>query len=166
MELININEQLIDLTSKFASEVFVDYYNDLIGNKQATYMADLFLSNNAIKKLIDDGAVFKLMMLDDKPIGFTEYVKEDNRVFLSKLYIHKDYRHLGYGKQLFLDCYKYAKDNNLEAIYLTVNKYNTPSYNIYLHLGFKVIDSVVNDIGNNYVMDDYIMQLNISDYNE
>jgi len=38
-----------------------------------------------------------------------------------------------------------------------VNKYN-PSYDIYRHLGFEVIDSVVTDIGEGYVMDDYIMQ--------
>ena len=48
-----------------------------------------------------------------------------------------------------------------KKIYLTVNKGNTPSYQIYLHLGFKVIDSVVNDIGHGYVMDDYIMEYTI-----
>ena len=159
MQIIEVNEQLIPLTSKFASEVFVDYYNDLIGNAQATYMADLFLSEKAVKKLIDEGAKFKLLMLNDMPIGFTEYQKEDDRTFLSKLYVHKDYRHLGYGKKLFEDCVSYTKENGLRAIYLTCNKYNTPSYNTYIHLGFKVIDAVVNDIGHGYVMDDYIMEL-------
>ena len=52
----------------------------------------------------------------------------------------------------------YAKERNLKRIYLSVNKHNTPSYEVYLHLGFKVIDAVVTDIGGGFVMDDYIME--------
>ena len=59
---------------------------------------------------------------------------------------------------IVIDIAGLAKRNGHKSIYLTVNKYNTPSYEIYLHLGFKVIDAVVNDIGNGYVMDDYIME--------
>ena len=158
MKLIQVDKSLILDTSNFAKEVFIDYYKDLIGIKQCEYMVELFLSEKAITSLIDKGAIFKLLIENDQIIGFTEYIKEDNRVFLSKLYIHKNYRNKGYGKILFNDCLEYTKNNNLNKIYLTVNKYNTPSYNIYIHLGFKVIDSVINDIGNNYVMDDYIME--------
>ncbi len=43
------------------------------------------------------------------------------------------------------------------SVYLTVNK-NNSSYNIYRHLGFEVIDSVVTDIGEGFVMDDYVME--------
>ena len=162
MELINVNKQNIELTSRFASEVFIDYYNDLIGNPQASYMANLFLSPKAIQELIKDKAIFKLMIGENnEPIGFTEYQIQGDRLFLSKLYAHKDHRHQGVGKAMLLDCIEYAKKNNIHSIFLTVNKYNTPSYNIYLHEGFKVIDSVVNDIGQGYVMDDYIMQLDI-----
>ena len=149
------------MLSEFAGNVFIDYYKDLIGMDQAVYMTDLFLSKEAIGELMDRGAVFVLAMDDEKPIGFCEYVKEDKRLFLSKLYAEKAHRGKGIGKQLFLNCLQFAKDNSLKSIYLTVNKYNTPSYEIYLHLGFKVVDAVVNDIGNGYVMDDYIMEYTI-----
>lgn len=158
MKLIRASKETIPLLSAFASDVFVDYYKDLIGMKQSVYMADLFLSAQAIGDLMDQGAVFILAMEDDAPVGFCEYIQEENRLFLSKLYTEKTHRGKGIGRQLFLNCLEYAKDNGLESIYLTVNKYNTPSYEIYLHLGFKVIDAVVNDIGNGYVMDDYIME--------
>ena len=156
--MITINRNDIDLLSGFASEVFVDYYDSLIGHEQATYMADLFLSHKAIAELLDQGAVFRLLREEDKLLGFTEYMIDGDRVFLSKLYVAKDERGKGLGKVLFEDCKRYALDNEIRKIYLTVNKYNTPSYEIYLHLGFKVIDAVVNDIGHGYVMDDYIME--------
>ena len=161
MKIVSADYSNIDKLATFAREVFIDYYEDLIGIDQCEYMVELFLSDKAITKLIEDGAVFRVLMIDDKIIGFTEYIKEEDRVFLSKLYIDKHYRHKGYGKLLYEDCVKYTLDNNLNKIYLTVNKHNTSSFEIYKHLGFKVIDSVVNDIGNNYVMDDYIMQLDL-----
>lgn len=161
MELVLVQENLVNITSEFASEVFIDYYNDLIGNKQAKYMANLFLSTEAIKDLINKGAIFKLAMNNNEPIGFIEYVLEENKVFLSKLYVRKDLRHKGVGKMMLEDCIRFAKQNNRNSIYLTVNKGNVPSINVYNHIGFKQIDSVVNDIGNDYVMDDYVMELHI-----
>ncbi|MDO4198104.1 MAG: GNAT family N-acetyltransferase [Erysipelotrichaceae bacterium] len=161
MELINVDESLIELTSDFAQSVFIDYYTPLNGSEHANYMADMFLSQKAIKELLGEGAVFKLVMDDNKPVAYTEYKKDGDRVFLSKLYAHKDYRGRKLGDLMLNDCIEYTKSSGLNKIYLTVNKYNTPSYNIYLHKGFKVIDSVETDIGHGYIMDDYIMELTI-----
>ena len=47
---------------------------------------------------------------------------------------------------------------NCKSISLTVNKYNTDSIKAYEKMGFEKIDSVVMDIGNGYVMDDYVMK--------
>ena len=76
MEILTANKEMIKETSDFASEVFTDYYIPLIGEKQARYMADLFLSQDAILKLIDDGAVFRLVKDEGEIIGFCEYKKE------------------------------------------------------------------------------------------
>ncbi|MBQ1347089.1 MAG: GNAT family N-acetyltransferase [Erysipelotrichaceae bacterium] len=158
MELLPVTGQRIAQTAAFASDVFIDYYTPLIGEKQARYMADLFLSEKAIAKLIDEGAVFETVVREGEIIGFCEYKKEGRRLFLSKLYVRKDHRHEGVGSFMWKKIRNYAESNNLDSIYLTVNKGNTPSYEIYKHLGFKVIDAVVNDIGQGYVMDDYIME--------
>ena len=160
--LIQVYEDLVPLLSFFAKDVFIDYYDNLIGNQQATYMADMFLSEEAISQEISEDTVFKLMLLDNMPIGFTEYKLDGDRVFISKLYMHKDYRKKGYGEMMLKDAIAYAKDNKKNKIYLTVNKHN-PSYKIYLKWNFKNIESVVNDIGNGYVMDDYIMELDIEE---
>ena len=158
MEIVKVDDSLINATSRFAKRVFIEYYNDLIGPDQANYMADLFLSEKAIKELLCEGAIFKLVLEDDRILGFYECKKEEKRVFLSKLYVDKPYRGNGIGKMMFEDLLDYTRSCGLNKIYLTVNKYNTPSYNIYLHLGFKVIDAVENDIGHGYIMDDYIME--------
>lgn len=161
MELIKVDDSLVKLTSEFATEVFTDYYTPINGKDHAEYMAEMFLSEKAIKKLIDDGAVFKLVMENNSPIAYTEYKKDGERVFLSKLYAHKLHRGQGLGSYMLNDCIEYAKSIGLNKIYLTVNKHNTNSYNFYLSKGFVVIDSVETDIGHGYIMDDYIMELTV-----
>ena len=158
MEILTCDKNTIKKTSEFAKEVFIDYYIPRIGKDQSYYMADKFLSETKISELIDNGAVFKVLEEDGQYLGFCEYLKEDDKVFLSKLYVRKDLRGKGLGRILFEQCVDYAKENSIHTIYLTVNKYNTPSYETYLHLGFVVTDAVVTDIGQGYVMDDYIME--------
>jgi len=161
MQISKIEKDRIKELSIFSKDVFIDYYNDLIGNKQARYMADLFLSEESIEKLIDQGAIFIVAEENNEILGFSEYLLEENKVFLSKLYVSKNYRNQGIGKMMLDSCIEYSKENNIDTIYLTVNKNNTSSINVYKHCGFKIVDSVVNDIGNNYVMDDYIMELSL-----
>ena len=48
-----------------------------------------------------------------------------------------------------------------DSVYLTVNKKN-PVRKMYEYMGFKIVKSVVTDIGEGYVMDDYVMQWDIS----
>ena len=47
------------------------------------------------------------------------------------------------------------------SVYLTVNKGNDDTIAIYRKWGFEIIDSVVTDIGGGFVMDDYIMSLDL-----
>lgn len=161
MDLILVEEDLVPLTSFFAKDVFIDYYTNLIGKEQTIYMADKFLSEQSIQDLVNNGAIFKLVLDNNEPVGFIEYIKEKDRVFLSKLYVRKDKRNKGIGKMMLEDCIEYTKNNKLNKIYLTVNKGNNQTIKKYDHLGFKQIDAVVNDIGNGYVMDDYILQLDL-----
>lgn len=51
-----------------------------------------------------------------------------------------------------------ARELSLNSISLTVNKNNTNSINAYKKMGFVTVESIVMDIGEGYVMDDYKMR--------
>ena len=51
-----------------------------------------------------------------------------------------------------------ARKRGLDALYLTVNKNNEMAIRAYKANGFEVIDAVETDIGEGFVMDDYIME--------
>ena len=56
---------------------------------------------------------------------------------------------------------EYSLKNGKKAIWLTVNKYNDHTIDVYRHRGFQTVRSQVSDIGNGYVMDDYVMEKEI-----
>ena len=51
-----------------------------------------------------------------------------------------------------------CRDNGLSMIYLTVNKQNLSSIAVYEKLGFVRARELVTEIGNGFVMDDYVME--------
>lgn len=76
---------------------------------------------------------------------------------LDKLYVRLRYRGQGHGRALMEQAERLARERGCARIYLQVNKYNARSIQFYLRSGFAVSDAVRVEIGNGFVMDDYIM---------
>lgn len=142
--------------AKLAGDIWREAYGSLLSIDQISYMLERFQSVRAFQQQTCDGYIYRGAFIDGELVGYTASVLEDKRVLLSKLYLKKAHRGAGLGRQLLEDVFELYPD--ISSFYLTVNKRN-PAYELYLKWGFKVIDSVVSDIGNDYVMDDYIMQL-------
>ena len=64
----------------------------------------------------------------------------------------------GFGKFMIDEIIRIAKSNDQKGIFLNVNKYNKAKF-FYEKAGFIVSKEEVIDIGNGYVMDDYVMEL-------
>lgn len=138
-----------------ASVVWPIAYKSILHPEQIQYMLDKFLSLTAIQENIKNGYTYILLSDENKnKAGFLAYCLQPDKIFLSKLYLLPTAQNKGYSSEII----RYLKSFKL-PIELTVNKYNKNAYEKYLHLGFKVIDSVVTDIGNKYYMDDFVMRL-------
>ena len=79
-------------------------------------------------------------------------------LFLSKFYVTEAERGKGYGRTMITYLETFAKEKNLNKISLTVNKYNTGSIKMYEKVGFVISGTVVKDIGEGFIMDDYQME--------
>lgn len=142
-----------------ASEIWHEYWVCILSNEQIDYMIEKFQSKNAINNQIkNENYVYFYIMFDDEKAGYIGLSKKTDYLFLSKLYIKKDFRHKGIGTNSFEFIKDFAIKNNYSKILLTVNKYNKNTIAAYNKWNFKTVDSVVTDIGNGFVMDDYIME--------
>ena len=126
--------------------------------EQIDYMVEIFQSEAAIKKQIDfENYNYYFIKNDDETAGYFGISFKEDYLFLSKLYIKKDYRHKGIGKEAFLKIIDIAKEKKYKKIRLTVNKNNKNTINAYLKYGLKIAYEDITDIGHGFVMDDYIM---------
>ncbi|MBO4552674.1 MAG: GNAT family N-acetyltransferase, partial [Candidatus Methanomethylophilaceae archaeon] len=85
---------------------------------------------------------------------------EGDSIYISKLYLLKDFRGKGHGRRMFDIVDNYARDKGIHREYLRVNRKNA-TVDVYKKCGFEITDEVKTDIGNGFFMDDYIMEKRI-----
>lgn len=141
-----------------ADKVWHEYFPCILSDEQIDYMVEKFQSVKALTSQISEGYMYFFLIAGGIPVGYTGVHPEKDRLFLSKLYILKSFRGNHYATDAFDFLRGLAEGMDLESIYLTVNKYNSHSIDVYKHVGFRTVDSTVTDIGNGFVMDDYIME--------
>ncbi|MFK5880230.1 MAG: GNAT family N-acetyltransferase [Flavobacteriaceae bacterium] len=156
-----VNKLDIKIISELASKIWTEHYTPIIGIEQVDYMLNKFQSELAIENQIKEGFQYYLVFIDKIPAGYLSFIKKENTLFLSKIYILSIERGKGIGKFMmeFLD--QKAADLNLKSISLTVNKNNTKSIDAYKKMGFVKVESIITDIGSGFVMDDFVMNKEI-----
>ena len=151
VEYIDIKE-----LASLACAIWHEYWTCILSPEQIDYMVENFQSEKAMKNQVEnENYTYYFITANNKNIGYFGISDKNEYLFLSKLYIKKEYKHKGIGQIAFEKINEIA---NGQRIILTVNKHNTNTINAYKKWGFKTIDSVVTDIGNGFVMDDYIME--------
>ncbi|BAY86286.1 hypothetical protein NIES267_57920 [Calothrix parasitica NIES-267] len=150
------NPEAISQLAKLAFIIWNQHYLPIIGNEQVDYMLDKFQSEDAIKQQIAEGYQYYLILNNQTQAGYCSVKDKGEKLFLSKLYVVDSCRGKGIGKQA-INFINSSFDNPI--IQLTVNKNNSDSIAFYKKIGFKIVDDVETDIGNGFVMDDYVMEM-------
>ncbi len=156
IEKISDNHQ-IEIIEALACEIWNEHFTPIIGKAQVDYMLEKFQSKKSIAEQIENGYLYFLIRNNNQHIGYLGILPEDAHLFLSKLYITSSERGKGYGRKAIEFLEALAIEKELKKILLTVNRNNSDTIETYRKLGFVVQRSIVKDIGNNFVMDDYEM---------
>jgi GNAT superfamily N-acetyltransferase len=145
----------------FARGIWIGHYYGLVDKSLVDYVLAKFQSFEAITKQIgQEGHLYYLVeRKDGDALGYIAVVPDAGKkeLFLSKFYIKAGERQKGLGRQALEYIEGLARDNGLKKIYLTVNKRNAGSIAVYERMGFAKARDVVTDIGDGFVMDDFVM---------
>ena len=141
-----------------ADEIWHECYKGIISDAQIDYMVENFQSKDAMLALFNDGAEFYALEDDGEIHGYIVLEKEADALFLSKLYILSSIRGKGYGSLALRFVKNRAKELGYPSVYLHVNKYNQRAITAYLANGFVNERTLDTDIGDGFVMEDYIMR--------
>lgn len=155
------NDNQVDQVEELADRIWNEHYAGILDREQIKYMVSKFQSKEAIiEQITKNQYQYYLLCVDDNYVGFTGIKEEpeENRLFLSKLYIEKAYRGYGYGSETFAFLETLGQKKGYNKIWLTVNRYNENSIKTYEKKGYQKAYTQVSDIGEGYVMDDYVME--------
>lgn len=153
-----------DELAELAKSIWTEHYTPIIGLAQVNYMLDKFQSAGRILADIGENGYRYFIAYDgEKQVGYCgikpDY--ESGGLLLSKLYVEKNSRGRGIARRMLEKAVAIARENRLGHIWLTVNKHNVNSIEIYKKLGFAIVEELVTDIGEGFVMDDYKMWMDI-----
>lgn len=154
-------EEALHKIAELAEIIWHQHFTPIIGKEQVIYMVDKFQSFPALKEQLTSGYEYYRIFDQDDFCGYCGIHPENGKLFLSKLYLKKEARGRHLASQTFDFLKQLCRERGLSAIWLTCNKHNDNTLAVYRHLGFKTVDTQVTDIGNGFVMDDYIMEVTI-----
>ncbi|MFD2910107.1 GNAT family N-acetyltransferase [Flavobacterium ardleyense] len=163
MEIIKCNRAQLEVVKELAYAIWPTAYGEILSKEQLTYMLERFYNLDTLQLQAEKGQQFYLAQdMQQDYIGFVAYEIncEPNKTKIHKIYVLPETQGSGVGKQLFEFVKNKAKEQHQKAIFLNVNKYNKAQY-FYTKLGLKITKEEVIDIGNKYIMDDYVMEVNL-----
>ena len=141
-----------------AQEIWRAVYPAIIGSAQVEYMLEMMYAEEVIRREIDQGVRWELALNADEAVGFLSIaVETDGRAKLNKLYLLPRLHDTGGGQELIARACALAASLPARELWLQVNKRNERAIRAYRRAGFHVEKEAVFEIGNGFVMDDFIM---------
>lgn len=156
----NNTDQYFTHVRAIAEEVWPIAYGSILSHQQLEYMMVMMYSVSALQEQAEKGHHFILAVEDEIPVGFASYefnYNQTSKTKIHKIYILSNQQGKGTGRILIDYITESAQKNNQEALILNVNKHNLAQH-FYKKIGFEIALEEVIDIGNGYVMDDFVME--------
>lgn len=163
------NKEQLRAIEQIARFIWQEHYTPIIGKEQLEYMLEKFQSTDVMLEQLTEGYRYYSISEHLEPynfcnpedillIGYFAIKPEEDSLFISKFYLHPNGRGKGYAHTMLKFIKEQAAKDGLSKLRLTVNKHNTKTITIYEKMGFVKKEAAVFDIGNGYVMDDFIME--------
>ncbi len=148
----------IPFIQALAERVWWAHYPEIISDDQITYMLGAWYSASALhEQMTQLGQQFWLITPagEHAPCGYLAMTpkEEPGAYYLNKFYLEG--RGKGIGEAAFNAVM--AQYPDLRTIRLNVNRRNFRSVNFYFKVGFKIASIMDLEVGDRYIMDDYVM---------
>ena len=162
-----------------AQQIWPETYGAILPAEQLQYMLNLFYSPAALRKqMVEEQHQFLIVeQEEDEAIGFASWgvasggvasggaasgepTAEPGVFKLHKLYVLPGHQGKGLGRTLLQYIFEAIRPEGANRLRLNVNRYNK-ARQFYEKMGFTVIKEEDVAIGNNYFMNDYVMEIKV-----
>ena len=147
-----------------AAAVWPIAYSPIMSQEQLDYMMEMMYSIPSLQLQANEKKHrFILAIEKETVLGFASYefnYSKKPKIKIHKIYILSNHQGKGIGKALINFIANEANERHQKGLILNVNKKNK-AIRFYESIGFTISNEEVIDIGNGYVMDDFVMEKEI-----
>jgi len=161
INLLSKNEMVV--VREIAQITWPITYREILSSEQLDFMFEWMYNLETLQNQVEDGQLFYVLKENEKPLGFIGlelFTPEKNELKIQKIYVLPDNQAKGVGRKLIEKAVEIAQEKGIENVILNVNRFNK-AVSFYQKLGFKITSEVNIDIGQGYLMEDYIMNYTI-----
>lgn len=147
-----------------AGKTWPETYGAILSSEQIQYMFSMMYDLEALKNQSSAHHHFIIAAENGNFLGFASYelnYPSQGSTKVHKIYILPETQGNGIGKKMIFYILDKAKTNNQKYLSLNVNRFNE-AIHFYTKIGFEKVGEENIDIGNGFLMEDFIMQKNIT----
>jgi GNAT superfamily N-acetyltransferase len=155
-----MTEADFEIIARLAETIWRSHYASMISMAQIEYMLAERYSPGKLRQYINAADCWMdLLRLANDPVGYCSCARTSisGEMKLEQLYLLQEHRGKGLGGLMLRHVEARARGQGLNVLALQVNKRNAGSIAFYRNAGFRVREEAIFDIGNGFVMDDYVM---------
>ena len=165
IEILPVAGEHLPALADLAGVIWRAYYPGITSSEQIEYMLARMYSLETLRaEIVSQGIRFYRLLADGRFAGFASIGPTETAgvMKLHKLYLLPELHGRGLGSRLLGLCEAEARRLGARRLILTVNKLNAKAIACYQRNGFAIAESVTMDIGGGFVMDDFIMEKNLT----
>ena len=166
MYFLEAKSEHIPIIQDIAQATWPVAYANILSQAQSDYMLNMMYTDRALKKQMEElGHHFLLIGNENTSeyLGFVSFefnYRATLQTKIHKLYVLPQFQGMRLGQILIEKVSEKTVDRGNVSILLNVNRYNQ-ALNFYKHIEFNIIGEDNIDIGNGFLMEDYILEKRI-----
>lgn len=163
MNIRALKQDELSIVHEIAHATWPDTFKDILSQEQIQYMLNWMYDLKQLENQFNQGHQFYVAELEEKPVGFIGIepnYPENGITKIHKIYILPNQQGTGIGKKLIEFVKELSIQSEMEGLLLNVNRFNK-AVDFYKAIGFNILFEENIDIGNGYLMEDFVMKLDL-----
>lgn len=163
MNIRALKQDELSIVHEIAHATWPDTFKDILSQEQIQYMLNWMYDLKQLENQFNQGHQFYVAVLEGNSVGFIGIepnYPEKGITKIHKIYILPNQQGTGIGKKLIEYVKELSIQSEMEGLLLNVNRFNK-AVDFYKAIGFNILFEENIDIGDGYLMEDFVMKLNL-----
>lgn len=161
IQFLDANE--MEVIRELAHRIWPVAYAEILSQAQLEYMLEWLYNLDVLQNKASTGYLYYAVRVNGVPVGFIGLepnFPDAGYLRVHNIYLLPDFQGTGLGRAMLNHCMDVAFDLDQHTLHLNVNRFNK-AREFYEHVGFRIVGEEDIDIGQGYLMEDYIMELRL-----